>query len=71
MSDVERYYATYKLEDGTEMAAKFADINKRDGFEISLSMYRVNLGPIKREVFLQYVERFEGELILEGGEGEW
>ncbi|ASS76368.1 hypothetical protein CIG75_16355 [Tumebacillus algifaecis] len=62
----ELYYATYTLHEGEQMVARFADINKRDGFEISLGMYRANLGPVTRDVFMQYAERFEGDVVLEG-----
>jgi hypothetical protein len=55
------YSTTYKLEDGRILSASFADRNNKDGFEISLGMYRVNLGPITEAVFRQYVERFAGE----------
>jgi hypothetical protein len=70
MSNTEFYYATFTVDTGDEMAAKFSDINKRDGFEISLSMYRSNLGPVTREVFLQYAERFEGQVITKGESSE-
>lgn len=41
---------------------KFADINDRDGFEISLGMYKGNLGPVPEEVFLRFLQKFNGEL---------
>lgn len=65
----ELYYATYAVEAAGQMKARFADMDKRDGFEISLGMYKANLGPVTREVFLQYAERFEGE-VLETAQSE-
>ncbi|TCP55644.1 hypothetical protein EV586_103297 [Tumebacillus sp. BK434] len=67
MSDL--YYATFAVEAVGPMQARFADMDKRDGFEISLGMYKANLGPVTREVFLQYAERFAGE-VLEPAQSE-
>lgn len=67
----EWYYATYAVEALGPMKARFADLDKRDGFEISLGMYKANLGPVTRDVFLQYAQRFEGEVLeLAEAEGE-
>lgn len=63
VSESDLYYATFAVETVGVMKARFADINKRDGFEISLGMYKANLGAVTREVFLQYAERFEGEVL--------
>lgn len=54
------YILTYVLEDGREAAASFANINDRDGCDISLEMYRVNLGPITQEVWDRIVGKFNG-----------
>lgn len=57
------YYSTYTIDEGRDLSARFADQNARDGFEISIGMYRANLGAITEEVFRQYVERFQGEVL--------
>jgi hypothetical protein len=59
----EDYFLTYILDDDREVAAKFADINDRDGCHISLDMYKVNLGPITEEVWRKIVGKFKGQLI--------
>lgn len=56
----ETYFFTYVLEDGREAAASFRNINDRDGCDISLEMYRMNLGPITREVWEKMVAKFNG-----------
>ncbi|HEU4963540.1 MAG TPA: hypothetical protein VFV52_06730 [Bacilli bacterium] len=60
MSEKQQFYARYKVEEGFQMQARFDDINDRDGFEISLGMYRPNLGPVTEEVFRRYAQRFNG-----------
>ncbi|KEO83547.1 hypothetical protein [Tumebacillus flagellatus] len=55
------FHTSYKVEDGRTLHAKFESRDNRDGFEISLGMYKANLGPITEAVFAQYVERFAGE----------
>ncbi|MBL0386705.1 hypothetical protein JJB07_08575 [Tumebacillus sp. ITR2] len=55
------YHTTYRVEDGRTLHASFESRDNRDGFEISLGMYKVNLGPITEQVFRQYVERFAGK----------
>lgn len=65
MTMVKEYYASIQVEDGRELAAKFADINARDGFEISLEMYKVNLGPVSEEVFRRFADKFAGDVIEE------
>jgi hypothetical protein len=62
MQEQEIYFLTYELEDGRQVAARFLDINDRDGCDISLGMYRMNLGPITEEVWERLVRRFNGEL---------
>ncbi|MFC4767351.1 hypothetical protein [Effusibacillus consociatus] len=59
------FVLTCKLEDGTEVAAEFADINDRDGCDISLGMYRANLGPITSEVWEKMVGKFNGTFLHE------
>jgi hypothetical protein len=59
----ETYILTYELDDGRQVAARFYDINDRDGCEISLGMYRANLGPITEEVWERIVQKFRGEKI--------
>ncbi|UOF92191.1 hypothetical protein LSG31_08465 [Fodinisporobacter ferrooxydans] len=59
----ESFYLTYLLEDDREVAAKFDDINDRDGCHISLDMYKVNLGPITDEVWERMVGKFRGAIV--------
>ena len=59
----EEYYLTYFLGDGTQVGAKFSDINDRDGCSISLDMYKANLGPISEEFWLRTVGKFKGTII--------
>lgn len=56
----EQWSSTYKIDDGRILFAFFTDINDKDGFEISLGMYRANLGPITEEVFRRFVGKFSG-----------
>ncbi|MGZ4031589.1 MAG: hypothetical protein ACXVP5_10470 [Tumebacillaceae bacterium] len=60
MTNLEQYFATFKIEDGRLFQAVFDDINGRDGFEISLGMYRANLGPVNEEVFRRFAAKFDG-----------
>ena len=60
MTNSETFYATFQIDDGRKLQAKFSNQNDRDGFEISLGMYRVNLGPVTEEVFLRHVDKFDG-----------
>jgi hypothetical protein len=62
MSD-ETYFLTYILDDDSEVAARFSNINDRDGCHISLDMYKVNLGPVTREVWERIVGKFKGEIV--------
>jgi hypothetical protein len=57
------FYATYTLEDQRTLVAKFENENDRDGFEISIGMYRANLGAITEDVFRTYAERFRAEVL--------
>ncbi|BCJ87044.1 hypothetical protein [Effusibacillus dendaii] len=57
------YVLTYQLHDGAEVAASFGDINDRDGCDISLGMYQINLGPITQEVWERIVAKFKGKLL--------
>jgi hypothetical protein len=57
------YVLTFALDDGREVAASFTNINDRDGCDISLDMYRVNLGPITPEVWERIVDKFNGALL--------
>lgn len=59
------YVLSYKLEDGRQVAAVFGDINDRDGCDISLGMYRANLGPVTQEVWERMVTRFQGTFLTE------
>ena len=70
MNDVERYYATYTIADGRRLVASFAHINDRDGFEISLGMYRSNLGQVTEEVYMRYLEKFDGRVQSNQNEGD-
>ncbi|GIM47897.1 hypothetical protein DNHGIG_34460 [Collibacillus ludicampi] len=63
MTEQDTYILTYELEDGRQVAARFLDINDRDGCDISLGMYRMNLGPITEEVWIRIVHKFNGELL--------
>lgn len=69
MNDVVRYYATLTIADGRRLVASFANINDRDGFEISLGLYRSNLGQITEEVYYRFLEKFDGRVQPSHGEG--
>jgi hypothetical protein len=60
VANTEQFFATFKIDDGRLFQAVFDDINGRDGFEISLGMYRANLGPITEEVFRRFAGKFDG-----------
>lgn len=57
------YIFTFQLANGEEVAAAFQNINDLDGCEISLAMYRSNLGDITREVWERIVGKFSGRLL--------
>lgn len=57
------YILTFSLNNGREVAASFKNMNDRDGCDISLDMYRVNLGPITQEVWERIVGKFNGALL--------
>ena len=59
----EDYILTFALDDGREVAASFKNMNDRDGCDISLDMYRVNLGPITQEVWERIVRKSNGTLL--------
>lgn len=63
----EQWSSTYKIDDGRMLCAFFTNINDKDGFEISLGMYRANLGPISEEVFRRFAGKFTG-VVQEPGE---
>jgi len=57
---------SFKLEDGRVLSATFANVNDKDGFEISLGMYRVNLGPVDEAIFDRYMNKFGGQRVRPG-----
>jgi hypothetical protein len=57
------FLLTYKLGDGSEVVASFQNENDRDGCDISLGMYKSNLGPITDEVWERMVGKFNGTTI--------
>ncbi|GAX91216.1 hypothetical protein [Effusibacillus lacus] len=57
------YVLSFRLENETKVAAVFESENDRDGCEISLGMYRSNLGPITREVWERMVGKFNGKCL--------
>ncbi|MCX7570006.1 hypothetical protein OS242_08515 [Tumebacillus sp. DT12] len=67
MTNSETFYSTYRMSTGTVRIAVFTDINDKDGFEISLGMYRAHVGDVTDEVFERHVEKFNGR-ITEGKE---
>ena len=69
MNDVVRYYATMTLADGRRLVASFANVNDRDGFEISLGLYRSNLGQITEEVYTRFLKKFDGRVQANHEEG--
>jgi hypothetical protein len=64
MADQEKYYSTIRVEE-KHLTARFDNINDRDGFEISLGMYKANLGPLTEEVFRRFTDKFSGEVIVQ------
>jgi predicted SpoU family rRNA methylase len=65
MTNSRTFYSTYQIADGRNLAAKFKDLNDRDGFEISLAMYRNHIGEVTEEVFLRYVDKFNGTVVAQ------
>lgn len=63
------YILTFTLADGKQVAARFQDINDRDGCDISLHMYESNLGPVGVEVWERMLRTFHGEW-LHGSESK-
>lgn len=63
--ETDKFILKYKLGDGSEVRAYFRNENDRDGCDISLGMYRSNLGPITSEVWDRMVGKFNGTMISE------
>lgn len=60
---VEQYYLEYEIASGARYFVVFDDENDRDGFHISLDMYKAQLGPVTEEVFHRIREKFRGTVI--------
>lgn len=69
MTTSETFYSTYRLSSGITRIAAFADLNDKDGFEISLGMYRAHVGDVTEEVFRRHVEKFNGRIEESKSEG--
>lgn len=61
-NEFENLMTEMKIADGRWWKAKFSHIDDKDGFEISLGLYRANLGPITEEVFRRFAGKFKGEV---------
>lgn len=60
---MDKYYLEYEVDTGERVIVEFEDENDRDGFHISLDMYKAQLGPVTMEVFTRIREKFRGKIL--------
>ncbi len=63
MQTSETAYLEYELDDGRRVMLAFSNIDNRDGCDISLGMYKAQLGPITDEVLARILGKFSGWML--------